>query len=142
MNLDKNVFRVNQKVFDYFNGGWGEILSINDKSTVDSSFKIKVYFHRLKKYVYYNEEGRWSKNSPRTLSTTEYTLNNFTQTPPINKYNTVYVCNEKDKNIWYVRIFARFEFGKIYTFENGNFDSDRMECWNHWRIEKPKNFKH
>ena len=75
----ETVFKKGQKVFDH-QFGWGEVVNIEGNAI----FPIYVKYESIE--MYYNRGGCVFDTDKPTLSFTEYTLEGFSQEPPID-YN-------------------------------------------------------
>lgn len=83
--MDKQIFKVGDRVFDIHHG-WGIVIKIKPDGS-NTSFPIRVKFKDDTEC--YSYDGRPYFNTSKVLSFTEYTLQGFSQERPID-YN-VYI---------------------------------------------------
>lgn len=113
--MKKDIFKVGDSVYCLIHG-WG-IVSTIDKC---GDFPVGVDF-KDESNVGYTTDGRYFANAKRTLSFTEYILENFSQERPIVLPEVGELCLVRDEysETWKVRSFL---------FENGGAFYIKARC--------------
>jgi hypothetical protein len=116
--MNKEIFKVGDSVYCII-CGWGVV------STIDKSgdFPVRVDF-KDESNIGYTTDGRYYANAKRTLSFTEYILENFSQERPIVLPEVGELCLVRNNGglNWHVKTFKRYEYGEFICNEGSRWD--------------------
>ena len=130
--MEKSIFKVGHKVFDYHRG-WGKVCRIINKKEYG---RVGVKFSDGN-LDFYTWDGRTFVNQPQVLSFTEYTIEGFSQERPEElpkKGQIVWVRDDLD-DAWRVTHFL----GKIGTLYKTStcYLNENPSDWYYMTTENP-----
>jgi hypothetical protein len=123
--MKKEIFKVGDSVYCAL-FGWGIVSKIDEHKI----YPVCVDF-KNKLNVCYTFDGRYYENSKRTLSFSEYILENFSQERPIElpKIGEDILVYDENNNEWILRQFLKYDEGSSYPFHCSDRNSFCVKSW-------------